>query len=472
MAMSTVALAAPLSASRAFRKIKSKATAPSPLKYPEFTLRMALLWAPFTVHRSGNSMREDVQNAVHRVDQDRLWQRLMEMARIGAIPGNGVDRPAFSKEDIAARKLLIAWARARGFTVAADAIGNLFIRRAGADPRAAPVMTGSHMDSQPRGGRFDGIYGVLAGLEALEAIDAAGARTRHPIELVAWSNEEGGRFPPCTMGSAVYTGARPLAGFLEVKDNDGVALKDALARTLAATPEAGKRELNAPAAAYLEAHIEQGPLLEREGRAIGVVTGIQGLRWFNVEVFGETAHAGTTPLALRKDALREAIAAINALHELTRDAADTVRFTIGRMQVAPNSPNSVPSHVLFSVDVRHPDPATIARLGDAVEPAVRKAVKHCSVQVTPTLRDDPCTFDPAVVDCVERAAQTLALPHRRMPSGASHDAMYMARVCPTGMIFVPCEKGISHNEAENAKPEDLAAGARVLTAALLELANQ
>jgi N-carbamoyl-L-amino-acid hydrolase len=274
------------------------------------------------------------------------------------------------------------------------------------------------------------------------------------------------------MGSAVYTGAKRLADFLEVKDNEGIVLKDALGETLAATPAAGKRELNAPAAAYIEAHIEQGPLLEQEGRTIGVVTGIQGLRWFNVEVFGETAHAGTTPVEARKDALRESIAAINALQELTRGAGDAVRFTVGRMLVTPNSPNSVPSHVLFSVDVRHPDPATIARLGEAVEPTIRNAAKRCSVRVTPTLHDDPCAFDPAVVDCVERAARALKLAHRRMASGASHDAMYLARACPAGMIFVPCEKGISHNEAENARPEDLAAGARVLTAALLELANR
>ncbi|HYH40863.1 MAG TPA: Zn-dependent hydrolase, partial [Burkholderiales bacterium] len=414
-------------------------------------------------------MREDTQDAVNRVDQARLWQRLMRMAEIGAIPGNGVNRAAFSREDIEARKVLISWARARGFAVAADAIGNLFVRRAGTDPHAAPVMTGSHMDSQPRGGRFDGIYGVLAGLEALEAIDEAGASTRHPIEVVAWSNEEGGRFAPCTMGSAVHTRARALDDVLAVTDNEGIALGHALAETLASTPAVDTRELNAPAAAYIEAHIEQGPLLEQEDKTIGVVTGIQGLRWFNVEVFGETAHAGTTPVGGRKDALRDSIAAINALHALTKDDTDTVRFTIGRMLVIPNSPNSVASHVLFSVDVRHPDPATIARLGEAVEPAVRNAAQHCTVKVTPTLHDDPCAFDPGVVDCIERAAQALKLPHRRMPSGASHDAMYMARVCPTAMIFVPCERGISHNEAENAKPEDLAAGARVLTAALLEL---
>jgi beta-ureidopropionase / N-carbamoyl-L-amino-acid hydrolase len=417
-------------------------------------------------------VREDVQDAVGRIDEDRLWQRHMEMAQIGAIPNNGVNRAAFSKEDITARKRLISWARARKFSIAIDAIGNLFIRRAGTDPHALPVMTGSHMDSQPRGGRFDGIYGVLAGFEALEAIDEAGLSTRRPLEVVAWSNEEGGRFPPCTMGSAVYTGTRPLADFLATTDNEGIALNTALKETLDATPGLERRPLNAPAAGYIEAHIEQGPLLEREGKTIGVVTGIQGLRWFNVEIFGECAHAGTTPLGVRRDAFREAVDAINALRELARDPNDVLRFTVGRVLVTPNSPNTVPNHVLFSVDMRHPDLATITRLGTAVEPTVRGALKHCSFKITPTLHDDPCAFDPAVVDCVEHAAQTLNLPHRRMSSGASHDAMYMARVCPTAMIFIPCEKGVSHNEAENATPADVAAGTRVLAAALLDLANR
>jgi N-carbamoyl-L-amino-acid hydrolase len=297
-------------------------------------------------------------------------------------------------------------------------------------------------------------------------------KTRRAIELVAWSNEEGGRFSPCTMGSAVYTKARAIPEFADTRDNDGIVLKDALAATLAALPEAGARELNAPVAGYIEAHIEQGPLLETHGKTVGVVTGIQGLRWFNVDVFGETAHAGTTPLRLRKDAMRSAVAIINALHELTRDPDDVVRFTVGRMLVAPNSSNSVASHVLFSVDMRHPDPATIRRLGAAVEPLARKAGAPCEVIVTPTLHDDPCVFDPSVIETIQRAADALDISSLRLPSGASHDANYMSRVCPTGMIFVPCEKGVSHNEAENAAPQDLAAGARVLTAALLELANR
>jgi len=416
-------------------------------------------------------MREEARAAAGRVDEARLWQRHMEMARIGAIPGGGVNRAALSAEDIAARQLLLAWAAQRGFSVSVDGIGNLFVRRAGSDANAAPIMTGSHMDSQPSGGRFDGIYGVLAGLEALEAMEEAGVATRRPVELVAWTNEEGGRFPPCTMGSMVYTGARPLADVLEVTDNDGIKLRDALAATLAATPNARERAFNAPAAGYIEAHIEQGPLLEKARKTIGVVTGIQGLRWFNIEVSGETAHAGTTPLGLRKDALRDAIAIIEALREHAHDFADVTRFTVGRMLVSPNSPNSVANHVLFSVDLRHPDPAKIRALGEAVAPLARKAAKFCEVKVTPTLADDPCVFDAGVTGAIESAAQELSLPYMRLASGASHDAMYMARVCPTGMIFVPCEKGISHNVAENAQPADLAAGARVLTAALIELAN-
>jgi N-carbamoyl-L-amino-acid hydrolase len=417
-------------------------------------------------------MREDHQAAIQRVDEARLWQRLGEMAQIGAIAGNGVNRAAFSAEDIRARCLLVSWAEARRFHVSMDGIGNLFVRRPGRDASADPVMSGSHMDSQPRGGRFDGIYGVLAALEALEAIDEAGVETRRAIELVAWSNEEGGRFAPCTMGSAVHTGAKTLVEVVGIRDNEGVLLKDALAETLAALPQARKRAFKTPVAAYIEAHIEQGPLLELAGKTIGVVTGIQGLRWFNIEVCGETAHAGTTPLRVRKDAVRGAVAIIQALAELTRDPDDVTRYTVGRMLVTPNSTNSVASHVLFSVDVRHPDLATIEKLGNSVEALAREVAAPCSVKVTPTLHDDPCTFHAGVVDTIEKAAATLGVSNMRLPSGASHDAMYMARVCPTGMIFVPCEKGVSHNEAENAKPGDLAAGARVLTAALLDLADR
>ena len=418
------------------------------------------------------ALREDSLAAAAAVDERRLCDRLDAMARIGAIPGQGVNRPALSPQDIEARALLLSWARELGLAASVDSIGNLFLRREGLDPSADPVMTGSHMDSQPKGGRFDGIYGVLAGLEALEAMAAAGVRTRAPVEVVAWTNEEGGRFPPCTMGSMVFAGARTVEDFADVRDNAGIRLGDALAQTLAATPDAMRRPSGGRVGAYVEAHIEQGPVLESAALQIGAVTGIQGMRWFNVEVSGESAHAGTAPVSLRRDALRQAVAMIGALRELTADPADVTRFTVGRMLVTPNSPNSVPSHVLFSVDIRHPDAAAIARLGEAVEPPCRALAETCEVTVTPTLHDDPTAFDPAIVTLVEAASGAIGLPSMRLPSGASHDAMYMNRLCPTGMIFVPCERGISHNEAENAKPADLAAGARVLAATLAELANR
>ena len=327
------------------------------------------------------------------------------------------------------------------------------------------------MDSQPAGGRFDGIYGVLAALEALEAMAAAGVATLRPVELVAWTNEEGGRYAPGAMGSAVFTGDRRLAEFDDLADAEGVRFVDALRDTLAATPDLARRPFNFPAAAYIEAHIEQGPRLEASGTTIGVVSGIQGARWFEVTVLGDSAHAGTTPLAGRRDALREAVAAIQALQELMADPDDVVRFTVAKMEVEPNTPNSIASKVTFSIDFRHPDPAILARLGDIVAEVAAAAVSRCTVEVSETLTHAPCVFDPAVVGTVDRAAEALGLSRLTMPSGAFHDAQFLSAVCPTGMIFVPCEKGISHNPAEAASPDDLAAGARVLAASLVELAR-
>jgi N-carbamoyl-L-amino-acid hydrolase len=409
--------------------------------------------------------------AAEAVDQDRLWQRHMEMAKIGAIPGNGVNRQALTKEDITARKLFFSWAKASGFSIGLDAIGNIFVRRHGRDPDAAPVVTGSHMDSQLSGGRFDGIYGVLAGLEVLEALNRAGAETERPIDVVAWTNEEGGRFAPGAMGSMVFTESRPLEECLGVVDPQGVVFADALAETLAATPEAEKRPFNFPIAAYIETHIEQGPVLEAKGLPVGVVTSIQGSRWFEIEIRGESAHAGTTPLNARRDAVQGAVAAISALNTLMDDPTDTVRFTVGRMIVVPNSPNTVASRVSFTIDLRHPESTVLTDLGDKVEAACRRAVTCCDVEVREVFNRQPCVFDPNVLATIEGSAAALNLPTMRMPSGAFHDAMFMNEICPSGMIFVPCEKGVSHNPAENASPGDLAAGVRVLAMTVFKLAN-
>lgn len=393
------------------------------------------------------------------------------MARIGAIPGNGVNRQALSQEDIRARALLIAWADARGYQVSVDGIANLFIRRPGLEDHAAPVLIGSHMDSQPLGGRFDGIYGVLSGFEVLEALDDAAVKTKLPVEVVAWTNEEGGRFSPGAMGSAVFAGIRDLEDCLSVNDPMGISFSDALAKTLNATPKLERRPFNFPLSAYIEPHIEQGPELEARNLSIGVVTGIQGSRWYLVKVKGESAHAGTTPIKRRKDAVRTAVSIIAALHDLMEDDTDRIRFTVGRFDVTPNSPNTVPEEVLFSIDFRHPEALVLNKKGDQIAEVCKRHAGACEVTLTETFNRPPSVFPERLVESLEQAAKALDLGYLRMPSGAFHDANFLADVCPTAMLFVPCEKGISHNPAENAKPEDLAAGTKVLAAAVVDIAG-
>jgi len=412
-------------------------------------------------------------SGANAVKEDRLWQRHADMAKLGGTPRGGVNRQALSPEDAAARKQLAAWAKARGFDVFTDTIGNLFIQKGGTDPALAPVMSGSHMDSQPTGGRFDGMYGVLAAFEALEALEDAGVKTRRPVMAVAWTNEEGSRFQPGAMGSAVFAGTYKLDEMLAQKDWKGVVLKDALAETLKAAP-APLREgpPGFPVDSYIEAHIEQGPRLENEHRTIGVVTAIQGSRRYIVTIDGEEAHAGTTPRAARKDAYAAATRLAAALYEATADVDDTLRFTIGRVEVAPGSPNTVPGKVTFTIDMRHPEDAVLVEHEAVIERLLAEKTKPCAASLQKVTNVPPTNFDPTVIDLVRAKATGLRLTHMDMPSGAGHDAMHIAKLCPTGMIFVPCERGISHNEIENATPSDLAAGTRVLVEVLEALANR
>ena len=405
------------------------------------------------------------------VSEARQWQRLMEMAQLGAIAGDGVNRACLTPLDRSARRLLIGWAEQAGATASVDEAANLWLRREGTDPAASVVLTGSHMDSQPQGGRFDGIYGVMAGLEAITAMSDAGLRPRRPIEVVAWTNEEGARFAPGCMGSMAWAGVKPIAAFADVSDPNGIRFADALAEHLAAEADLPRRPLGGRPHAYVETHIEQGPLLEAQGLDIGVVTGIQGSRWFTVTLTGDSAHAGTTPLALRRDAVQDMVRAIDALNRLMHDPTDVLRFTVGRVQVEPNSSNSVAGRVTFSVDFRHPDLAVLTARGDAIASVVRAAVRTCEVAVEEIFRGLPTVFDPLVVDAVETAARAQGLGHVRLPSGAFHDAQFVAPVAPTGMIFVPSRAGISHNPAEYTAPPQLAAGTKVLTGALLDLAK-
>ncbi len=409
--------------------------------------------------------------AAQAVDENRLWGRVMQMATHGGTPKGGVNRQALSDEDRAARAELTAWAKAHDFEVSQDATANLYIRRTGSDPSLPPVVTGSHLDSQPTGGKYDGAYGVMAGFEVLEALEAAGIRTKRSIEVVAWMNEEGSRFQPGAMGSAIYAGKYRLADYLETRDPKGAVLGEELAATLKALPVRERSEAPKPAA-YVEAHIEQGPILEAKGLQIGAVTLVQGSRRYTIEIIGEEAHAGTTPLKARKDAMKAGAAIVMALEKAFEDPADVVRYTVGMFQVFPGSANTVPGRVLFSIDFRHPDKETLVRLTSQIEGIAKANARGCEVTVTRISDVSPTPFDPAIVGLVQDVAKALSLPSHAMISGAGHDAMHVAHLCPTGMIFVPCGRGISHNEAESATPADLAAGARVLAATLVELADR
>jgi len=416
-----------------------------------------------------------VPNLVAAVSEARQWDRLMEMAKLGAIPGDGVNRACLTPLDREARRMFIAWGEALGLSASVDQLGNLFLRHEGSEPGLAPVLTGSHMDSQPKGGRFDGIYGVIAGLEAVQALREAGVTTRRPIEVVAWTNEEGGRFAPGCMGSMAYAGFAAPETWDAIEDTKGVRFGDALAEHMALEADIARRPLGVvegPAPhAYIEAHIEQGPILETRNLDIGVVSGIQGSRWFSVEIHGRSDHAGTTPVSMRQDAMQDAIRAITALNQLMRDPTDVLRFTVARMEVFPNSSNSVADLVRFSIDFRHPDAAVVQARGNAIEGVIHSALHHCTAVVYERFNAMPTDFGPLVVDAVERAALAQGLGALRMPSGAFHDAQFMVPLCPTGMIFVPCRGGVSHNPAEYSAPDQLAAGTRVLAQVLAELAN-
>jgi N-carbamoyl-L-amino-acid hydrolase len=405
------------------------------------------------------------------INAERLWSRHMEMARHGATAAGGVNRQALSAEDIEAQKTLLAWGEALGLVAATDEAGNLFLRLVGSDPQAAPVMTGSHMDSQPTGGKFDGIYGVLAGLEAMEAIREAGMTPRRSIELVAWMNEEGSRFAPGMMGSSVFSGASTLPSILPVKDAQGVSVEQGLAQVRAAFPALPVWPLKRPVHAYIETHIEQGPILERQACTIGVVTGIQGKRTFSVLVQGEEAHAGTSRRAERKDALMAALGMVQALTGLCNDAEDLVKFTVGRFTVLPNAPSVVPARVEFSIDLRHPDSSVLQALGDQIKEQCELNAGPCSVTVRELSTAMSLEFPASIRSLIAEAAQAQSLSCMDILSSAGHDARYLHPMCASGMIFIPCAGGISHNEAESVTLGDMASGARVLVETLLKLAD-
>jgi len=405
------------------------------------------------------------------VNMERLWRSLMDMSAVGALPHGGCCRAALSPEDKTGRDLFVRWCREAGCEVAFDQVGNIYARRPGRDPTRPAVATGSHLDTQPHGGKFDGVYGVLAGLEVVRALNDARIDTVAPIDVIVWTNEEGVRFSPPLAGSSAFAGVAEVATIHRAVTLDGSTVREDLESTgYLGAERPGARALDC----FVEAHIEQGPILEAQGRTIGIVTQIQGIRWSKVTLTGMDSHAGTTPMNRRRDALLGAAEMLTALNRIARDEDEWARLTVGRIEVEPNSGATIPGKAVFVCDLRHPHEATLEALDRRMQQAMREIAKRSRLDIGIEWLIDkpPVHFAGELVDTIREAAKRCGYPAMDMLSGAGHDAMNIARVAPTAMIFVPCKGGLSHNEAESATPADLAAGAHTLLHTLLARAQR
>ncbi|HVH33555.1 MAG TPA: Zn-dependent hydrolase [Tahibacter sp.] len=413
----------------------------------------------------------DANAAPLRVNGRRLWDSLMEMARIGATPKGGVCRLALTDLDKQGRDLFVRWAKEAGCTITIDRMGNVFARRAGKDDSLTPVVTGSHADSQPTGGKFDGIYGVLGGLEVIRSLNDHGIETDRPVEVVIWTNEEGSRFAPAMVSSGVFAGVFTLDYGLSRADVDGKTMGEELARI----GYAGDAPVGKPIHAAFELHIEQGPILEAEEVTIGVVHAAQGQRWYEVVLTGQESHAGPTPMPRRRDALLGAAKIVQLVNAIGHKYAPYACATVGMLQVHPNSRNVIPGRVFFTVDLRHPEDTVLAQMDADLRAGIAAAADEAKVEVSKLEQIfyyAPVAFDADCVASVRAGAQKFGYSHRNIVSGAGHDACYLAQVAPTAMVFVPCIGGISHNEIEDATPEWIEAGANVLLHAMLGRAGR
>jgi len=406
-----------------------------------------------------------------RIDGKRLWDSLMGFAEIGATPKGGVRRLTLTDVDKRARDRFRAECESLGLTVRIDAIGNMFARRPGRDPSRAPVLFGSHLDSQPSGGKFDGALGVIAGLEVMRSLNDLDLVTEAPLELINWTDEEGSRFGHSLMGSGVWAGVFPLEKACALTDTENVTVATALDSIGYRGPEPA-----APfqADAYFELHIEQGPILEREEKQIGIVTGAQAQVWYDAVATGQDSHAGTTPPSARRDALVCAARIIDLVDRMMRARGEAGRGTVGQLHVSPNSRNVIPGEVRFSIEFRHPSDAEVDVLDAEFQPAAQTIADACGIKLdlTQLFKIPAQPFDPSCVDLVRQGAARLGYTTREIVSGAAHDAVYVARHVPTAMIFTPCKDGLSHNEAESIEPEEASAGCQVLFEAILARANR
>lgn len=407
---------------------------------------------------------------VSLINADRLWTRLMALAEIGATPAGGVNRQALSDGEISAWRRVIGWAREAGLTAATDAAGNLFLTLAGRDRARPPLLVGSHLDSQPTGGKFDGAAGVMAALEVAVSFTERGETPVRDLVVVAWMNEEGCRFVPGMMGSEAFTGVRDIAAIRTARDAAGVSVGEELDRLHAAFLDLPHKPLGFAVAAYVELHIEQGPLLEVAACTIGVVTGIQGKKTFQVVVEGAEGHAGTLPQQDRRDALAAFARMASSLHAEIGVSDAEIKFTIGRVSVAPNAPSVVPSRVTFSIDLRHPDNAVLDAAAVRIAALCHQHAPPCAVTITPLVDAPSNDFDSELRERIARAAEDQDLPAMAILSAAGHDARHLASICPAAMIFIPCRDGASHVEHEWAEPEHVAAGASILAQVMRDLA--
>ncbi|GGF76572.1 M20 family metallo-hydrolase [Alteromonas lipolytica] len=404
------------------------------------------------------------------VNGKRLWSSLMEMAEIGGTAKGGCNRQALTEEDKTGRELFIRWCEEIGCTLRVDQMGNLFLRMAGSDNSLPPVLMGSHLDTQPTGGKFDGVYGVLGGLEVLRTIYDAGITPKHPIEVAVWTNEEGARFSPAMIGSGVWCGEFDLAYGHARTDKQGVSIKQALESIGYLGTEPCQPF---PVKAAFELHIEQGPILESIGKPIGVVKGVQGMRWYDLIIDGQPVHAGPTPMEQRRDPFMAQAAIVSELYALAATHSPWARATFGDIKAEPGSRNTVPARLTMAVDLRHPDQNILSEMDTKFREIAKK---HCDkFGLTYEIKDEwnspAVQFNSDCIDAVRDATEAQGYAYEEMFSGAGHDSVYTSRVIPTSMIFIPCEKGISHNEAENATPEDIEAGCNVLLGAVLKMAN-
>ncbi|MGN8113220.1 Zn-dependent hydrolase [Labrys sp. 22185] len=400
------------------------------------------------------------------INPQRLWDSLMETAKFGGTAKGGIKRLTLSDEDKKVRDWFKAQCEALGCTVSVDEVGNMFAVRPGRNNDLPPIAMGSHLDTQPTGGKFDGVLGVLGALEAMRTLHEQGYETNAPVEIINWTNEEGSRFAPAMLASGVFAGVFTPDYAYERLDRDGISFKDELERIgYRGTEKAGAHKFQA----MFELHIEQGPILEDEKTMIGVVTGVQGMRWYEVTVTGQDAHTGATPMYLRKNALLGAARIIEAIDAIGQKHQPGVA-TVGLIENKPNSRNVVPGEVFFTVDLRHPDEEVLEVMErefraalEAALPPMKLAYEEKRIWISPAVK-----FAPELIECVEHGADKAGFAMRRMVSGAGHDAAYIARVAPTTMIFVPCEGGLSHNEAESTSFDECAAGAQVLLNAVIE----